>query len=98
MKKSRLLPLYLTQSLRLFGTSLLALFSAVYIYKSLDSLTFVFLFFLFYHSFKLLANFLAEDLALRLGLKRVILLGEYFLIFALGLLSLSRQYRFLPNL
>ena len=95
MKRNQLLQLYLTQSLRLFGSSLLALFSSVYIYQSLGSLSFVFLFFLFYYFFKLLANFLAEDLALRLGLKRVMLWGECFLIFALGLLFFSGQYRFL---
>ena len=95
MKKSRLLPLYLTQASRQFAISLLSLFSAIYIYKTFDSLTFVFLFFLLLHISKLLTNFLAEELSLKVGLKRQIYLGLSFFIFSIGFLFFSQKYSLL---
>lgn len=94
-EKSRLLPLYLTQAWRRFAISLLSLFSAIYIYKTFQSLTFVFLFFLLLHLSKLLTNFLAEELSLKIGLKNQIRLGLFFLMIALCLMFLSGKHPFL---
>jgi len=90
-KKSHLLPLYLNRACREFVTSLLCLFSAIYIYKTLGSLTLVFFFFFLYHLSKLLVNFLAEELSLKLGLKKQACLGQFFYIFALILLFFSEK-------
>lgn len=95
MKRRSLLPLYFTQSLRQFTLSFLSLFSAIYIYKTLNSLTFVFLFFLFLHLAKFLTNFLAEELSLKLGLKKQIYLGQIFLILAILCLLFSQKNSYL---
>lgn len=94
MPKSKpdLLPLYLTQSLRQFATSLLSLFSAIYIYKTLGSLSFVFLFFFLYHLLKLLANFWAEEFSLKLGLKKQVYFGQVFLFLTVASFLFSKKY------
>jgi MFS family permease len=82
-KEARLWPLFFNQSFRTVAISLLSLFSAVYIYKTLLPLTGqpslallgVFLFFLILHLFKLFFYLLAEEFSLRFGLKKMIYLG-----------------------
>jgi MFS family permease len=93
--RGRLLPLYLTQAWRRFAISLLSLFSAIYIYKTFQSLTFVFLFFFLLYFSKLLTNFLAEELSLKVGLKNQIQFGLLLLILSLCLMFFSEKYPFL---
>lgn len=91
-KKAHLFPLYLTQALRRFSISLLSLFSAIYLYKSLGSLRLVFLFFLIFHLVKLLVSFLAEEWSLKLGLKKLVLFGQLLMILVLSFFFLSIKY------
>ena len=93
--KHKLLPLYLTQALRRFAISLLSLFTAIYLYRLLGSLSFVFLFFLVYHLSKLLTNFFAEEWSLRFGLKKEVWLGQLFWPLILGCFFLSQRISFL---
>ena len=95
MLDAKLWPLYFTQSLRTFAISLLSLFTGIYIYKTLGSLTFVFLFYLLFHVIKLLTLFLAEELSLRKGLKGQIWLGLIFLISGFSFLFFSARQPFL---
>lgn len=93
-KETQLLPLFLNQSFRGVAVSLLSLFSAVYIYKTFSSLTgqenlgllAVFSFFLFLNVFKFIFFLLAEELSLKLGLKKMVYLGLFCLF--LGVFSL----------
>jgi len=80
-----LLPLFLSQSLRAVAVGLLSFFSAVYIYKQTSSFFAVFSFFLVLYIFKIIGACLAENLALRFGLKKQIILGH--LLTGLALLA-----------
>lgn len=99
-KEVKLMPLFLNQSLRDVAISLLYLFSSVYIYKTLFSLTnqtniallSVFIFFLTIYGCKFIANLFAEELTLRLGLKKQIYFGLTFLIVSLSVLFLSLKW------
>jgi len=99
-KEVKLLPLFLNQSLRDMAISLLSLFSSIYIYKTLFSLTnqyniallSVFIFFLVLDGFKLISNLFAEELSLRLGLKKQIYFGLLFLALCLSILVLSLKW------
>lgn len=99
-KEIKLLPLFLNQSLRGVSISLLTLFSSIYVYKTLLSLTnqtniallSVFIYFLGLFGFKFISNLFAEELSLRLGLKKQIYFGLLFLAFSLFILVLSLKW------
>ena len=99
-KEKKLWPLFFNQSLRAVAVSLLSLFSSVYIYKTLFSLTnqpniallSVFIFFLSFYGSKFISNLLAEELSLKLGLKRQIYFGLFFLVFSLFFLVFSLRW------
>lgn len=99
-KEAKLLPLFFNQSLRAVAISLLCLFSSVYIYKTFFSLTdcqniallAVFIFFFSLFGFKLISNLFAEELSLKLGLKKQIHFGLTFLVFCLGILFFSLKW------
>lgn len=76
--ESKLLPLFLSQSLRTAAVSLLSFFSAIYIYKQTSSFLTVFGFFLILYIFKIIGTCLAENLALKFGLKKQVLAGHFF--------------------
>lgn len=88
-KEVRLLPLSLNQSFRAIATSLLYLFSTIYVYKIFFDLTGqgrtallgVFVYSLTMHVFKLISNLIAEEWSLKFGLKKQIYLGLLFLVF-----------------
>lgn len=96
-KEVKLLPLFLNQSFRDVAVSFLSLFSSIYVYKTLFSLTkqaniallAVFIYFLGLYGFKFISNLFAEELSLRLGLKKQIYFGLLFLAFCLFTLVLS---------
>lgn len=96
-KENKLWPLFLNESFRSVATSLLALFSSIYIFKTLLALTHqektallgVFIFFFSLYGFKLVSNLLAEEWSLKLGLKKQIYLGLFFLIISLIILIFS---------
>lgn len=83
--KKQLLPLFLSQSFRSVAVSLLSFFSAIYIYKQTSSFLTVFGFFLLLYIFKIVGTCLAENLALKFGLKKQIILGH--LLTGLALLA-----------
>lgn len=93
-KETRLLPLFFNESLRGVAISLLTTFSTIFIYKILYFLTgkekvtilLVFSYFLADYTFKFISTLLAENLSLRIGLKKQIYLGELFLALCLGVL------------
>jgi len=99
-KEVKLLPLFLNQSLRDVAVSLLSLFSSIYIYKTLFSLTnqpkiaflAVFIYFLSLYGCKFISNLFAEELSLRLGLKKQIYFGLLFLAICLFVLVLSLKW------
>lgn len=99
-KEARLLPLFLNQSFRGMAGSLLSLFSSIYVYKTLFSLTnqaniallAVFIYFLGLYGFKFVSNLFAEELSLRLGLKKQIYFGLLFLATCLVILVLSLRW------
>ena len=99
-KEVELLPLFLNRSFRAMAVSLLSLFSSVYIYKTIFSLTnqknialaAVFIYFLGFYSCKFISNLFAEELSLRLGLKKQIYFGLLFLVFSLLILVLSLRW------
>lgn len=89
MKK--LLPLFLSQSLRTVAVSLLSFFSAVYIYKQSGSFLFILLFDSIYFLSKIIGLSLAENLSLKLGLKWQMAIGNLFTAFCLISFFLSKQ-------
>lgn len=91
--KKIFLPLFLSQGLRSAGVSLLSFFSAVYIYKQTLSLLVVFSFFLLLYIFKIIGVGVAENLALKFGLKKQIILS-YFLTGLAILAFVSSQNNF----
>lgn len=102
-KEARLLPLFLNQSFRDAAVAFLSLFSSIYVYKTLFSLTSqpnlalsaVFIYFLSLYGCKFISNLLAEELSLKLGLKRQIYFGLFSLSLCLLILFLSLKYPFL---
>lgn len=102
-REIRLLPLFLSQSFRLVAVTLLSLFSSIYIYKTLFSLTgqtkiafsAVFIYFLSVYGFKFISNLFAEELSLRVGLKKQIYFGLIFSVICLWILFLSLKWPFL---
>ena len=88
-KEVKLLPLSLNQSFRAIATSLLYLFSTIYVYKIFFSLTGqvktallgLFVYSLTMHVSKLVTNLVAEEWSLKFGLKKQIYLGLLFLVF-----------------
>jgi MFS family permease len=99
-KETKLLPLFLNQSFRAVAVSLLSLFSSIYIYKTLFDLTgqekiallSVFIYFLSAYGFKFISNLFAEELSLRMGLKRQMYFGLFFAAFCLFILMLSLKW------
>lgn len=99
-KEKKLLPLFLNESLRGMAVSLLSLFSSIYVYKTLFSLTnqpkiallAVFIYFLSLYGCKFISNLFAEELSLRLGLKKQIYFGLLFLAICLFILVLSLKW------
>ena len=92
----RLLPLFLSQSFRSAAVSLISFFSAVYIYKLTSSFLAVFAFFLIFYVFKLIGTSLAENLSLKTGLKRQVVLGQFLNVLALAaFLGSANIYAFL---
>jgi MFS family permease len=102
-REVKLLPLFLNQSFRAVAVSLLTLFSSIYIYKTLLDLTgqkriallSVFIYFLCVYGFKFISNLFAEELSLRLGLKKQIYFGLIFSVISLSILFLSLKWPFL---
>ncbi|MFC1727781.1 MFS transporter [Patescibacteria group bacterium] len=82
-KEIKLWPLALNQTFRGVAVSLLGLFSSIYIYKTIFQLTgqqklaflAVFTYFLVLYVFKFIGNLFAEEISLRLGLKKPMYLG-----------------------
>ena len=99
-KEAKLLPLFLNQSFRGVAVSLLSLFSSIYIYKTLFDLTgqekiallSVYIYYLSAYGFKFISNLFAEELSLRLGLKKQIYIGLFLAAICLGLLVLSLKW------
>jgi MFS family permease len=99
-KETKLLPLFLNQSFRAVSVTLLSLFSSIYIYKTLFDLTgqekiaflVVGIYFLSVYGFKFISNLFAEELSLRLGLKRQIYLGLFFGACCLLILIMSLRW------
>jgi len=85
IKEKKLLPLFLSESLRSVAVSLLSFFSAIFIFKKTLAITdnekqaflAVFSFFTILYLFKLISTSLAENLALKSGLKTQIFLGHF---------------------
>jgi len=88
--KSTLLPLFLSQGFRSLAVSFFSFFSAVYIYKQTGLIFTVFVFFLILYIFKIFGLGLAENLALKFGLKLQMILGHLLTIFT-GLLFAASQ-------
>jgi len=65
----KLFSLFLSQGLRSLAVSFFSFFSAVYIYRQTNSLAVVFDFFLILYIFKMIGVGLAENWALKFGLK-----------------------------
>lgn len=99
-KETKLLPFFLNQSFRAVSVSLLSLFSSIYIYKTLFertsqikiALLAVAIYFLGIYGFKFISNLFAEELSLRLGLKRQIYFGLAFAAACLTILILSLKW------
>lgn len=99
----KLVPLFLNRSLRSLAISFLILFSPIYVYKTVLSLSGdkstaflgVFGFFIGHYIFKFFSMLLAEELSLRMDLKRPMYLGLLALGLCLALIFLSGSYPFL---
>ena len=99
-REVKLLPLFLNQSFRSVAVSLLSLFSSIYIYKTIFALTgqervallSVFIYFLCVYGFKFISNLFAEELSLRIGLKKQIHLGLIFSVISLSILFFSLKW------
>jgi len=99
MLKRKLLPLFLTQSLRSVAVSFLGFFSSVYIYKQVLEFTdnhqqaflAVAIFYLFLYLAKIVAACLAENGAWRFGLKTQVLLGHVLTVLTLVAFFLSQN-------
>lgn len=89
--KKKLLTLFLSESFRSAGISLLSFFSSVYIFKQILAMTgdaklsflAVFAFYLLLHVWRILGSCLAENLALKFGLKRQMLAGHFLTVLTL---------------
>jgi len=104
-KEVKLMPLFLSRSLRSLALSLSSLFASIFIYRSLLSVTArqdlallaVFGFYLVLYSFKFIAMLCAEELSLKMGLKRQVHFGLLLLALCLLLLFFAqgRPYLFI---
>lgn len=100
--KKKLLPLFLSQSFRSVAVCLLSFFSAVYIYQRIllmggserSAFLTVFFFYLVLHLFKLLGVSLAENLALKIGLKKQVIFGQLLNASALFAFMVSQDWFF----
>lgn len=98
--KKKLLPLFLSQSFRAVAICSLSFFSAVYIFKKAlalygsEKLAFlaVIVFYILLYLAKLLAVLLAEEWSLRFGLKKQVLLGQFFSGLALASFLISENF------
>jgi len=98
--KQKLLFLYLTQSFRAVAVSFLAFFSSIFIYKQFLqqtgdfklALMAVIVFNLVLYLSKLASVCLAENAALKYGLKRDVVLGNIFVALALLAFAFSEKY------
>lgn len=96
------MPLVLNRSFRGVAVSLMVLFSPIYFYKTLMALTgqpriglaAVFVYYLSVYVFKFLSNLWAEELSLKLGLKKQIYFGLAFSALSLWLLLASQTRPF----
>ncbi|HUV72325.1 MAG TPA: MFS transporter [Clostridia bacterium] len=102
--RKKLLPLFLSQSFRSVAVSLLSFFSAIYIFKSVlntgsgekQAFLAVFLFYLVLFIFKFIGVSLAEELALKFGLKRQVFIGQFLNALAiLAFVASQSQFLFL---
>lgn len=91
MKRSKLLPLFLTQSFRSVAVTFLGFFSSVYIYKQTHSLLAVALFYSLLYLTKMMAVCLAEDWSQKAGLKRQVGLGHWLTVLTLVAFWLSQN-------
>jgi MFS family permease len=98
--ESRMVPSYLTYSFRAAAVAVLSLFSPVFIYKTLlritgqDNLALlsVFVYFLGIYICKFVANLIAEELALRRGLKKQIRLSLFLAALCIATQSLAGNW------
>jgi len=98
--KQKLLFLYLTQSFRAVAVSFLAFFSSIFIYKQFLqqtenpklALLAVIVFNLVLYLSKLVSVCLAEETALRYGLKKDIIFGNIFVVLALLAFAFSEKH------
>jgi MFS family permease len=101
-REIKLVPLFLNNSFRSVAVSLMTLFSSIYIYKTLLGLTgqektalfSVAIYFLGIYGFKFISNLFAEELSLRMGLKKQIYFGLLFSVVSLCFLFLSLKWPF----
>ena len=96
-KEAKLWPLAMSQTFRGVAVSLLALFSSIYIYKTYFEISGqvkvaylgVFIYFLGLYVLKFFANLFAEEISLRLGLKKPMYLGLISFVICFILMYLS---------
>lgn len=94
-----LTPLFLNESGRSIGVSLLSFFSAIYIYKkvfgetgdSVLAMIMAFSFFALLNFFKIVGTFLSESQALKWGLKKQVIIGNLLTIVSLVFFYLSEE-------
>ena len=90
----KLFPLFLSQGFRSLAVSFFSFFSAVYIYRQTNSLVAIFCFFLILYIFKIIGVGLAENLALKWGLKKQMILGHFLTIVTGVLFAISSEMIF----
>jgi len=90
----QLFSLFLSQGLRSLAVSFFSFFSAVYIYRQTNSLAAVFNFFLILYIFKMIGVGLAENWALKFGLKKQMILGHFLTIVTGAFFALSQKMTF----
>jgi MFS family permease len=83
--------LFLSQGFRSLAVSFFSFFSAVYIYLQTNLLEAVFFFFLILYIFKIIGVGLAENLALKFGLKKQMILGHFLTIVTGALFAVSQK-------
>lgn len=98
-KTTLLTPLFLNESARAVAVSFLSFFSIIYIYRKIFELTsdqvlafiIAFGFFAVLDVFKMMGIFLAENLALRIGLKKQVVIGNVLTMVTLLAFCLSEK-------
>jgi len=98
-RTTSLTPLFLNESARSISVSLLSFFSTLYIYKKIFEASsdqtlaflFAFIFFIILHFLKIIGTFAAENLALKVGLKIQLVLGNLLTMAAIGAFYLSEK-------